>query len=133
MTSKYKNIKIKLAGSVFDSKKEAQRYIELQQLEKYGKVKELERQKAFELLPKQTTTAGAVRKVEYVADFYYYDVDRGEYIAEDIKSNFTKKDPVYIIKKKLFLWRYDITFFENEGKNGIYYKKITNYKIKKDK
>ena len=124
MINKYKNIKINYLGSVFDSKKEAKRYIELQQLEKYGKIKELERQKTFELLSKQITTAGTVRSITYKADFYYYDVDRKEWICEDIKSKATKNDKTYIIKKKLFINKFDITFFENEGKTGIYYKKV---------
>ena len=42
----------------------------------------------------------AVRRIEYIADFTYVDGE-GRFIIEDVKSEITRKNPVYAIKKKL--------------------------------
>ena len=41
----------------------------------------------------------------YVADFVYYDIFKGQKIVEDVKSEATKTQ-VYKLKKKLFEYRY---------------------------
>ena len=41
-----------------------------------------------------------IRKMEYIADFTYTDGE-GRFIVEDVKSEATRKNPVYAIKKKL--------------------------------
>lgn len=107
--SKYLAKKTVVDGIKFDSKKESKRYLGLKLLEKGGLISDLERQKRFELVPKQKDE----RAVHYVADFYYYDREHGYWVAEDVKSSFTRKKPEYIIKRKLFKLRYpDIRFFE---------------------
>ena len=100
--SKYGNQKTVLGNNVYDSKKEANRALELAMLEKAGVIKNLERQKRFEVVPK---TEGE-RAVYYVADFTYQDVASGKLICEDVKSEITKKNPAYIIKRKLFKYLY---------------------------
>lgn len=105
--AKYNNQKTDIAGIRFDSKKEAERWQELCILEKAGKIKNLERQKRFEVVPK---TPGE-RGVFYVADFVYTEQDK--VICEDVKSDITRKNPAYIIKRKLFKYIYkDYTFRE---------------------
>lgn len=99
--NKYHNVKTVVGNVVFDSKKEASRYFELAMLEKSGIIKNLERQKRFEVVPKN----GDERAVFYVADFCYIE-QSGKLIAEDVKSAITRKNPVYIIKRKLFKIRY---------------------------
>ena len=94
--AKYNNKKTKSDGIVFDSKKESEKYHELKMLEKSGKIKKLERQKRFEIVPK---TPGE-RAVFYVADFTY-EIE-GKKICMDVKSSITRKNPTYIIKRKLF-------------------------------
>ena len=94
--AKYNNIKTKVDGIVFDSKKESAKYQELKMLEKSGKIKNLERQKRFEIVPK---TPGE-RAVFFVADFTYE--TEGKKICMDVKSSITRKNPTYIIKRKLF-------------------------------
>ena len=48
---KYRNCKITVNGMTFDSRREYNRYIELQLLERAGKIRELERQKKYILIP----------------------------------------------------------------------------------
>ena len=51
--SKYHAKKVSIQGEVFDSKKEARRFLELQMLEKAGRISGLQRQKKFVLIPAQ--------------------------------------------------------------------------------
>ena len=107
--SKYKNIKVKdIDGISFDSKKELARYNELKILLTVGEITELERQKKFEVCPKTKTERASF----YVADFVYKN-KKGENIIEDVKSKITKKNPVYILKRKLVKYLYpDYIFIE---------------------
>lgn len=114
--SKYYNIKTRTSdGLVFDSHKEARRWEELLLLQKAGKIVELRRQVAYELIPAQYETYERFtkkgvrlkdgrrlleRSVEYKADFVYTDVESGENIVEDAKGVKCKE---YIIKRKLML------------------------------
>ena len=98
--NKYHNVKTYVGKIKFDSKKEANRYLELCMLEKSGIIKNLERQKRFEIVPK---TDGE-RAVHYLADFVYE--ENGKLICEDVKSDATRRDKTYIIKRKLFKYLY---------------------------
>ena len=100
--SKYGNKKTYINGVKFDSQKEANRAVELAMLEKAGVIKNLERQKRFEIVPKQKDE----RAVYYCADFVYLEVESGKLICEDVKSVATRKDKTYIIKRKLFKYIY---------------------------
>lgn len=107
--SKYYSKKCVVDGVQFDSKKEARRYQELRLLERVKEISRLETQKRFELIPAQysaDTGKCIERACNYVADFFYYDID-GKPVVEDVKSPATKT-PQYIIKRKLMLYRYDI-------------------------
>ena len=111
--SKYHARKSSVQGEVFDSKKEARRFIELRQMECAGLISRLERQKKFVLIPAQReeSTRGPrggfkqgkllEREVAYYADFVYYDEIAKEYVIEDTKG---VRTPEYIIKRKLMLW-----------------------------
>ena len=110
--SKYRSQKAEVDGIVFDSKREANRYTELKLLEKAGKIKNLELQKEYMLIPKQTELVnGRMRVIEkectYKADFTYE--EDGKTIVEDTKG-FRTKD--YIIKRKLMLYLHDIKIRE---------------------
>lgn len=109
---KYHNIKTEKDGIVFDSKKEANRYVELKLLERFKKIKDLELQPVFLLIPAFEKNGKKYRKTEYIADFKYYDNEKQEWIIEDVKSEITKKDKVYRLKKKLFEWQYDFEITE---------------------
>lgn len=113
---KYGSKKVRYDGIVFDSKKEAYRYQELKLLERAGKIKNLELQKPFELIPTQREPdtvgkRGGIIKgkviensVKYVSDFVYTD-ENGKTVVEDTKG-FRTKD--YIIKRKLMLYVHGI-------------------------
>ena len=51
--NKYRAKKVSIDGNSFDSKREAERYTELKLLLRAGKIKNLERQKEFVLIPAQ--------------------------------------------------------------------------------
>lgn len=113
MISKYRSTKVTVDGIKFDSKKEARRYLELKQLEKEGIIKDLVLQPRFLLQPSFKFLGKTIRKIEYIADFSYFDNEKGITIIEDVKSEFTRKDKVYNLKKKLLLYKYkDIEFRE---------------------
>ena len=96
--SKYKNQKTVLDGITFDSKKESTRYAELMMLQRAGLIQNLRLQVPFELIPKQD----GERAVKYIADFVYDEGD--ETVVEDTKSEITRANPTYILKRKLLLW-----------------------------
>lgn len=89
--NKYRAVKI----DGFDSRAERDRYNELCLLERAGKIKNLQRQIPFELIPSQKEKKE--RPVKFIADFVYYENDSP--VVED-KKGFKTKD--YIIKRKLF-------------------------------
>lgn len=95
---KYNARRTEIDGFIFDSKKEAARYLELKALEKAGKIKELERQKSFTLIEPFDYNGEKCRRVRYLADFYYR--EGGKVIIEDVKG---MKTEVYKIKKKMLL------------------------------
>lgn len=107
--SKYGAEKVLWRGERFDSRKELERYIVLLDRQKRGEIRNLERQKKFLLIPKQTDRSGKVleREISYIADFVYRQRDpeklADERIIEDVKGYKTKE---YIIKRKLFLYVY---------------------------
>ena len=102
-TNKYKNKKVIYDGIEFDSKKEANRYKELKLLEKYNKIKDLKLQEKILLQEGFRYKGKAIIKIEYICDFKYYDNEKEKTIIEDVKSDITRKDKTYVIKKKLLL------------------------------
>ena len=99
--SKYNNIKTEVDGEVFDSAKEAKRYGELKLMEKAGEITGLCKQVSFKL-----------STCKYVADFVYYEVKQKEWIVEDVKSDVTKKLPVFRLKKKAMMHELEILIKE---------------------
>jgi hypothetical protein len=107
--NKYHNKKTRTSDGIeHDSQKEARRWMELQLLQKAGEIKDLERQVRFELIPKQD----GERPCYYIADFVYTDLKTGEKVVEDVKSEATRKDKAYIIKRKLMQFRHGIKIRE---------------------
>ena len=124
--NKYHNKKYTYLGIKFDSLKECRRYTELRLLEQAGKIKDLELQKAYELIPAQYEESTEVytkgiRKGEpkqgklleracyYVADFYYVDCETKQAVIEDVKGY--REGGAYAlfsVKRKLMLYIYHI-------------------------
>lgn len=109
--AKYGNVKTEVNGVVYDSKKEAQRAMELEQLEKAGVIKNLERQKKYVLQPKFMLAGHTVREITYVADFVYE--EDGKVVVEDVKGPATRSNPVYKIKKKMMMYVHGIEIKES--------------------
>ena len=109
-TSKYRNTKVVIDGEKFDSKHEAERWIELKYMERAGLIYGLQRQVKIELVPNIYEDKKCVqRAAHYIADFSY--MRGGEKIIEDAKSPATITD-VYKLKKKLVRWLYGIEIKE---------------------
>lgn len=102
--NKYRNRRVEVDGVKFDSAKEARRFQDLWLLEKSGVIKGLDRQKryVFEL--------NGVRIGSYVADHTY--TENGKFIVEDVKSEFTRKLPMYRLKKKMMKAFFGIEILE---------------------
>lgn len=105
MTSKFHAKKTIVDGITFDSAREANRWTELKILERAGVIEQLKRQVRFELIPKLP----GERAAYYYADFTY--LANGRLVVEDVKSPATRT-PVYLLKRKLMLWRYQIRIKE---------------------
>lgn len=70
--NKYRNIKTIVDDIKFDSKAEAERYIQLKVLQNQGFITNLELQPKFELQPKYTNNKGEkIKAIVYKADFSY--------------------------------------------------------------
>ena len=121
------NRKATICGEVFDSQREANRYFELVLLQKAGKIRDLQRQVRYELVPTQREPdtigkRGGIhkgklieREVDYVADFVYIDNETGEKVVEDAKGYRDPSSAVYakfVIKRKLMLWIHGIRIRE---------------------
>lgn len=112
--SKYHSRKVEANGIVFDSSREADRWLELKRLEESGTITDLQRQVKFELIPTQKIDGRVKeRPITYIADFTYY--RGGAYVVEDVKPKDKtgnvpkayKATPAYrefVIKRKLMLY-----------------------------
>lgn len=88
---KYRNRKTEVDGFVFDSKREANRYLQLKLLEKAGEIRDLVLQPCFDLIVQGGKVVG-----KYYADFQYRAGDK--VVIEDAKG---VRTAVYRLKKKI--------------------------------
>lgn len=105
-TSKYRNKKTEIDGILFDSKKEANRYLVLKSLKEKGAIHNLQIHVPYELIGKDELG----QAIKYVADFVYY--QNGLLVVEDVKSPITRKNPVYRLKKRMMYKEYKIIIKE---------------------
>jgi hypothetical protein len=110
--TKYGNRKTVIDGITFDSKAEAERYLELCVLLSAGYISKLKVHPSFEIIPaykrwdENKQKMVTIRATHYEADFWYAEMHDGtfiKWITEDVKG---VKTPVYQIKRKLFEQRY---------------------------
>lgn len=99
--SKYSSTKTDIDGIRFDSKKEAEFYAELKLREKVGEITHLRLQPRYLLQEAFKHDGKQYREMESVADFEY--IESGVTVVVDVKGFRTA---VYMIKRKLFLYRY---------------------------
>lgn len=105
--SKYHNVK----ENGRDSRKEYSHEQALIMAEKTGEIANLRTQVPFILIPAQKKKDGSMeRSCKYIADFVYD--KNGETVVEDVKSDFTRKLPLYILKRKLMLFVHGIEIKE---------------------
>lgn len=104
--SKYRNIKTEIDGHVFDSKREAERYMALKAMLEVGEISNLV------LQPKLPIVINGETICTYIADFKYdrdWQSPAGHTIYEDVKG---VKTAVYRLKKKLVRSVYGIEIVE---------------------
>lgn len=99
--NKYNAVKTTVDNIKFDSKKEANRYLELKLLLRCKKISDLKLQTKFDF------NVNGYHVCSYKADFEY--IENGRRIVEDAKG---VKTAVYIIKKKLMKSVHGIDIFE---------------------
>lgn len=120
MRSKYGNKKATHNGTIFDSRKERNRYITLLALQKAGEISDLKMQVPFEIIPavyekveKQLKTKVKIvdrcvqRATHYIADFVYTDKD-GNMVVEDVKGSSSILTPEFRLKMKLMRYVHGI-------------------------
>jgi hypothetical protein len=91
--TKYRARKVTVDGMTFDSQGEHRKWCELRLLEKTGAIRNLERQVRIPL------NVNGKKICAVVIDFAWFEGDRR--IWADFKSEYTRKLPVWRIKKKL--------------------------------
>ena len=106
MILKYKSTPTIIDGIRFSSKLESKRYEYLKELERENKISNLELQPSYLLQESFRKDGELFRKVEYVADFRYFDNEKQKEVVEDVKSFITEKDGLFRIKRKLYEYRY---------------------------
>ena len=123
--NKYHNKKVQVDGIIFDSAKEANRYRELDMLEKAGEISDLQRQVKYVLIPeiREPDSIGArggkkkgkiiERECAYFADFVYWDERTQKKIVEDVKGfRGGGAYEVFKIKRKLMMHLFGIKVVE---------------------
>lgn len=112
----------------YDSKKEAERAAELRWLEKAGKIRDLQEQVKFVLIPAKYEEIPRIGKrgkpikpkrvciergLDYIADFVYIDNETGHTVVEDVKGyKGGATYQIFVNKRKLMLEIYGIKIKE---------------------
>ena len=102
--NKYRNRKTEVFGILFDSKHEAGQYIILKTRLDAGEITDLHCQVQY------ACDVNGQHVCNYFADFTY--LENGELVVVDAKSEATRKDKTYRIKKKLVEALYKIEIIE---------------------
>ena len=102
--SKFGNKRVEFDGFWFDSKAEANHYAQLKQLHRGGVITELVVHPVFRL------EISGFLICKYIADFEYHR-DGVRYVV-DVKSEPTRKHPVYRLKKRLLFALHGIEITE---------------------
>ena len=100
---KYNAVKTQIDGIIFDSKKETEYYKNLLLLKQAGEVIDIKLQPEFELQEGYVKDGAKIRPIKYIADFLVVYKDRH---IEIIDTKGYRKDKVYLLKKKLFHYKF---------------------------
>ena len=100
---KYNNRKVIRGGNLFDSKKEARMYAQLQRMQKEGRIKDLVLKPGYLLLPRfEIMKKGKMRisrPCTFTPDYQFFDIEQNRLRVIDCKG---MRTDVYLLKKKLF-------------------------------
>ena len=112
--AKYGNKKVFVGDLKFDSKKEATRYTHLKLLERDGLIKPgtLRLQCVWPIFVTPGKGGEPIKVCKYISDFDYIETSTGKHVVEDVKSAFTRMNPRYRLKKKLFEAYYGVLLTE---------------------
>lgn len=90
-------------GHKFDSKREMNRYLDLKLMLKCKLIKDLELQPRIDIVigGVQVRYFPSARKMQYVADFRYFDIEKGETVIEDVKMQSGYRPEIYKFKRAL--------------------------------
>lgn len=111
---KYNAHKCEYKGMKFDSERERDRFIFLEDCQRRGLISELVRQKEFILLPDEYTMVPKQLKTKvkmerrrtfigsrYKADFMYWNEKEQKHVVEDVKINPRMIPKEYLLKEKM--------------------------------
>jgi hypothetical protein len=109
--NKHHAVKTIVDGFKFDSKAEAEAYVDLKRRERAGEIRDLvvdKKQLHFDLVVK------GVKVSRYTPDFRYVEVATGKTVYADKKSKYArlKRNEAYVIRKKLMKALHDIDILE---------------------
>lgn len=85
------------------AKKNGRYYQQLKLMKRQGLITDIKLQVKFELQPKYKKNNKTIRAINYIADFTYFDVNKGKTIIVDTKGYRTD---IYKLKKKIFEYKY---------------------------
>lgn len=110
---KYANEITMVDGVRFDSRAEANRWLELRTMEADGKITDLRRQVRYVLVPATPRPSGGVeREKAYVADFVHVDARTGRTVVTDVKG---AEPAVWALKRALMLHVHGIEIVVAKG------------------
>jgi hypothetical protein len=95
---KYRNAPVVVDGERFDSKKEAEHIRVLKEMERRGEIRDLKYAKKDCRI---NIVVNGVRVCAAIPDAIYTHTATGAVVYVDVKSEITRRNPVYRLKKKL--------------------------------
>ncbi len=99
--AKYRNKKTWCGGILFDSGHEADRWQQLAALQELGQIRDLELQPRFGIFVCEMASGRGIEVASFKADFRYFDVEQNRVRVEDAKSDVTKHETAFSLRKKL--------------------------------
>jgi hypothetical protein len=111
--NKFNARKVKIDGQTFDSKLEAACWSLARDAAESGDWLAAIRQEKFQLLPQQSTAKGFEQPAFYTSDLALYPRNLGKLmVVVDVKSEITRNDPAYILRRKMMLYFHKIEIVE---------------------
>ena len=107
--NKFGALKTVVDGITFDSRGESECYKDLKFLERSGHISNLRLQVKYDLAPAAIVNGRKKLPLRYIADFVYFDVQKGVEVVHDFKGKLTD---VYVIKRHLMKTVHGIDIYE---------------------